>query len=232
VFRDEAQPCQRVIGDASPCARLGCTLFGFGSPTNQVFEMAKLGSTRGGGTSRVRFIMLDAHPQRVVDQNSHLDQPELETVDEVQTSAPAAGGDATPRPARKPRVTTPKVLEIDLNSEPPFIDFATEKNPSSHPKRCLVAALWLKQARGIEVFTEDHIYTCYRKAKWPTQVRDFRQLLRNLKHDQHIVSRDDGFAINHLGKLRWRSLAPRRRIAHGVDRAGRADPIFRRDAAT
>jgi hypothetical protein len=142
-----------------------------------------------------------APPQRGVEQNGHLDSSEIQAVDdEAQTVAPAPGGNAPLRPARKPRVSTPKVLEIDLNAEPSFLAFADQKQPSSHPKRCLVAAVWLKEARGIEVFNEDHIYTCYRKAKWPTTVKDFRQLLRNLKHDQQIVSRDDGYAINHLGE--------------------------------
>lgn len=38
------------------------------------------------------------------------------------------------------------------------------------------------------MFTEDYIYTCYRGAKWPITIRDFRQLLRNLKHSQHIIA--------------------------------------------
>jgi hypothetical protein len=101
------------------------------------------------------------------------------------------------------------VLEdVDLTSEPAFLQFAEAKKPDSHPKRFLAAIAWWKAARGLDGVTVDHIYTCYRHAEWPANIPDFAQPLRNLKFKQKIVQRADGlYAINHLGQ-------------HAVDKLG------------
>ena len=52
----------------------------------------------------------------------------------------------------------------------------------------------------IDAITVDHIYTCYRLLGWPTDIPDFAQPLRWLKHQQLFTSPERGkYAINHLG---------------------------------
>jgi hypothetical protein len=48
----------------------------------------------------------------------------------------------------------------------------------------------------------NHVYTCYRAAKWPTDIADFGAPLRNLKHQQLMIQTEEGYVINHLGLAR------------------------------
>jgi hypothetical protein len=112
----------------------------------------------------------------------------------------------SPRAPRKFR--SPEVLELDLATEPPFAQFAAEKNPSSHQMRYLTVAAWFKVHRGVEAITADHVYTCYRAVKWPTDVPDFAQPLRDLKGRQLLHLKEKGhYAINHLGLQEVENLA-------------------------
>jgi hypothetical protein len=101
--------------------------------------------------------------------------------------------------ARKP-APTPDVLDLDLTSEPSLASFAAKANPRSDHKRYLVIAAWLKEHRETSVITPDHVYTCYRALKWPTDKSDFAQPLRALKAKQFFTLPQKGqYAINHLG---------------------------------
>lgn len=107
-------------------------------------------------------------------------------------------GESKSRANRK--VVSPKVLEIDLNTPPSFIDFATDKNPSSLRLKFLVVAAWFKTQRQTDAITADHIYTCFRIIKWSTAMADFSKPLRDLKSQQFVERTGKGlYAINHLG---------------------------------
>ncbi|WP_343716381.1 hypothetical protein [Inquilinus sp.] len=124
-------------------------------------------------------------------------ESELGADDEIQV-------EPTPRPSkpRGPRKAgpTPEVLELDLTSGTSLASYAQKANPKSDRKRYLVIAAWFKEHRGIDAITVKHVYTCYRSLKWPTNINDFSQTLRDLKSDQLVTSPEKGaYAINHLG---------------------------------
>lgn len=108
---------------------------------------------------------------------------------------------ATSTPRSGPRkYRTPKVLELDLDSGVSFVSFAEPKKPTSDAKRFLVIAAWFKLHRDTPAITVDHIYTCYRKIKWPSAIDDFSKPFRKLKFVQHVEQKGKGlYAINHLG---------------------------------
>lgn len=180
---------------------------------------------KGGGASRIRFVMFDAEvaegeigqitsaiqnalraPAPIVQRiaapaaikvpetmNGH--EPELEVeVEEIEGAA-----ETTPARPRAPRKAAPKpsVIDFDIASEPPL---SLMVDPKSNHKRYLRIAAWLHDHRNIEAVTADHIYTCYRHLGWPTDILDFAQPLRELKHKQYFTTPERGkYAINQLG---------------------------------
>lgn len=190
--------------------------------------MAKGSTGKTGGSSRIRFVMVEAELahgdvgqitqaiqnalrgpsptiQRIASPNGAKviaqEVPEDEAEFEVEDAVDA---EVTPQPSktkvpRKP-APTPQVLDIDLTSQMSLASFAQKANPNSDRKRYLVIAAWFKEHRGIGAITADHIYTCYRSLKWPTAINDFAQPLRKLKADQFFTLPERGhYAINHLG---------------------------------
>jgi hypothetical protein len=188
--------------------------------------MAK-SSGKTGGTSRIRFIMFDADipdgeiqsvtqaisnalrgPSPVVKRiaapvppmNGHAEQStEPEVMDEAEEEVEAV--DVTPAATKKKaqrRVAAkPNVIPLDIESDPPLSSLGQF---SSNLKRYLAIAAWLHDHRNITVIDEDHIYTCYRHLGWPTDIPDFAQPLRSLKHKQYFESPESGkYAINQLG---------------------------------
>jgi hypothetical protein len=105
---------------------------------------------------------------------------------------------AAPRKKAQRRVAAkPQPIEIDVDSDPPLSSLGIFK---SNHKRYLAIAAWLHDHRGIEVIDERHIYTCYRLLGWPTDIADFAQPLRELKHKQYFESPETGkYAINQIG---------------------------------
>lgn len=191
--------------------------------------MARGPSKSSGGTSRVRFVMLDAEiaegditavthaiqnalrgpvANTVVKRiappapqlNGGADVPDSEVVDETAMEE-VDMVDATPA-APKPKTTRkaapkPNVIDIDITSEPPLSSLV---DPKSNHRRYLAIAAWLHDHRRIEAITADHIYTCYRHLGWPTDIPDFAQPLRELKHKQYFTTPERGkYAINQLG---------------------------------
>ncbi|MBR1275605.1 hypothetical protein [Bradyrhizobium sp. AUGA SZCCT0283] len=189
--------------------------------------MAK--SSKPTGTSRIKFIMFDAEiaddqipmvtqaitnalrgpnpaPKRLPPAASQLngndaaeehDEPDLfdalEEDETVDVTPAAQKKKVQRRVAPKPQV----VNEVDVTSDPPLSSIGTFK---SNHKRYLAIAAWLHDHRSIEVIDERHIYTCYRHLGWPTNINDFAQPLRELKHKQYFESPETGkYAINQLG---------------------------------
>jgi hypothetical protein len=109
---------------------------------------------------------------------------------------------ATSRPRASRKYPAPKVIDLDLNAGAvPFEKFAMAKgNPSAHLKRYLLSAYWLKENLGIESVNMNHIYTCYRKMGWNTNMRDFAQPLRDLaRNNANGEFKDGSFMINLMG---------------------------------
>jgi hypothetical protein len=118
--------------------------------------------------------------------------PTIEETTSVETLSEAPKQRAPRKPAPKPNV-----IEIDVASEPPLSSLV---DPGSNHRRYLAIAAWLHDHRKIEVINADHIYTCYRHLRWPIDILDFAQPLRELKHKQFFTSPERGkYAINQLG---------------------------------
>ena len=189
--------------------------------------MAK-NTQKSGGTARVRLIVLEAElPDGDVSQlaaalqnairspappvikrltstttpqvNGGSEQPAEEVYEEDQGEVDAVDvTPVSPKP-KTPRKAAPKptVIDIDITSEPPLSSLS---DPKSNHKRYLAIAAWLHDHRKIEAVTADHIYTCYRHLGWPTDILDFAQPLRELKHKQFFTTPERGkYAINQLG---------------------------------
>jgi hypothetical protein len=177
------------------------------------------------GTSRIRFVMVDAEiadgditsittaitnalrgPTPTVVKriaapatNGQAEPVEADLVEETDEELDAV--DVTPAAPRQktPRKAAPKpsVIELDITSDPPLSSLT---DPKSNHRRYLGIAAWLHDHRKIEAVTSDHIYTCYRHLGWPTDILDFAQPLRELKHKQYFATPERGkYAINQLG---------------------------------
>jgi hypothetical protein len=200
--------------------------------------MAKSGTTRSGGTSRIRFIMLDAELvegdlTQVVHaiQNALRPNPAIQSradagpalsasvqlpqIEDIQpTTNEQAISEDMERPVPKAARSKPRkhpsveVVEIDLNSAPSFADFIADKDIDSDVDRFLTVAAWFRECRQISEITANHVYTCYRAARWPSNIKDFAQPLRNLKFQKFMTSPSRGlFAINHIGLARVTGLS-------------------------
>lgn len=190
--------------------------------------MAKQPNSKS-GTSRIRFIMLDAEiPEGDLSQITAAIQNALKPTTIIQQrvlspSQPTSLTDGTgdgealdddvidlepseiapaAKPPRTPRIrkpTTPDVLDVDLNSDVSLDSFANEHPPASEPERYLVIAAWFKEHRDVAAITTAHVYTAYRSLKW-SLIEDFGWPLRSLKKEKYMSSPARGeYVINHLG---------------------------------
>jgi hypothetical protein len=187
--------------------------------------MAKSG--KPGGTSRIKFIMFDAEiaddqiqavtqaitnalrtpnvvtkrlaapPARLNGNGAaeHVDEPEVDDAEELDAVdvTPAA-----PKKKAQRRVAPkPNIIPIDTDSEPPLSSLGSFK---SNHKGYLAIAAWMHDHRNTPVVTQDEIYSCYRLLRWPTDILDFAQPLRELKHKQYFATPERGkYAINQVG---------------------------------
>jgi hypothetical protein len=185
--------------------------------------------TPKGGTSRIRFIMLEAElPDGDLTQITAAIQNALKpttTVIQQRIGSPGAiallenerngevGEELTeledhevgtvpvkPKVERTRKPTTPDVLDLDLTSALSLESFANEHSPNSETERNLVIAAWFKEHRDTGAVTAAHIYTAYRAIGWSVGLEDFSWPLRTLKRDKFMSSPNRGeYAINHLG---------------------------------
>jgi len=188
--------------------------------------MAK--SSKSTGTSRIKFIMFDAEiaddqiqsvtqaitnalrgpapvPKRLApipqQLNGNLaaaeesDEPSL--FDNIEEEEPIDLTATAPKSRKKRVAPKPNMIAIDTESEPKL---STLVDGKSNHKRYLTIAAWLHDHRETPVITQDHVYSCYRLLGWPTDIPDFAQPLRELKHKQYFESPERGkYAINQLG---------------------------------
>jgi hypothetical protein len=194
--------------------------------------MATKSNAKTSGTSRIRFIMVDAEiaddqiqsvtqaitsalrgPNTVTKRipapapplNGSNGLAEHEEPDLFDTVADADDGAdaldvtlAAPKKKAQRRVAPkPTVIPIVTDGDPPLSSLV---DPKSNHRRYLMIAAWLHDHRETPVITQDHIYSCYRLLGWPTDILDFAQPLRELKHKQYFTSPERGkYAINQLG---------------------------------
>jgi hypothetical protein len=181
------------------------------------------------GTSKIKFIMFDAEiaddqiqavtqaitnalrgptpapkrlpppPPQLNSGNGTIEEPDepdlFDNIDEAETV------DVTPaapkKKAQRRAAPKPNMVPIDTDSEPPLSSLGEFKN---NHKGYLAIAAWLHDHRNTPVVTQDDIYSCYRLLGWPTDILDFAQPLRELKHKQYFTTPERGkYAINQLG---------------------------------
>lgn len=162
-----------------------------------------LRSPDGAGSTRraITTIAQKGPPANDRPAGDEAEDVEMSEADEAPSEGEASSA-SSPRvsqPRRPPK--TPAVIDVDLMTGVSFESFAREKNPSSDLKRFLVVAAWFKDHRQLSSITADHVYTCYRAVKWSTNITDFGQPLRNLKHRQLMGAGENKgeYSINHLG---------------------------------
>lgn len=125
-------------------------------------------------------------------------EPEYDADSEVATTSE---NERAPRRSTPRRLSTPTVVDVDLNSgDMPFETYAAQKQPSTDLNKHLVVASWFKAYRDTPTVTADHAYTCYRKMGWSTSIKVFAQPFRDLQRKGHGTMKDGNFAINHLGE--------------------------------
>jgi hypothetical protein len=133
-----------------------------------------------------------------------LGTPEVAEVEEdAAVEVEGNGGEPTTSKPRAPRrISSPKVLsDIDLNSgDVPFEKFANEKGPKATLSRYLLVAYWFKKYRNLDEVTSNHVFTCYKKMSWGTDIRDFAQALRDNARQGRGEMKKGAFAINHIGE--------------------------------
>ena len=188
-------------------------------------------STKGTGTSKIRFIMLDAEmpegdlseitaaiqnalrPATVVNTRQVGKPVQMLSSDEDDQEEVADFEDADVEPASKPaakrRPAKRKVVDLDLDSDVSLASFAEKYPPKSDQERFLVALLWMKEHRpDLDAISADHLFTAFRRMEWPSGAKDFTQPLRTLKKDQFVDSESRGsYVINHVGEARVKKLA-------------------------
>lgn len=172
-------------------------------------------TTKSAGTSRVRFIMLEAEmpegdlaqittaiqnalkpagfaPARITRDNGFaLERPVPDDhaieLDDEQAMELEEAPKVPKAPARSKKPAKRKVLDIDLETETAFTTYIAQHPPKTEQDRHLLAVAYFQEHRpDIEGVTVDHVYTCFRKAGWSAGKADFGQPLRSLKSSQLI----------------------------------------------
>jgi|SRR5579884_1281525 hypothetical protein len=191
--------------------------------------MARNFSGKASAPSRIRFVMVEAElahgdmGQIIQTIQNALRSPTAAPVKRLGTTTAAYG--ATPEPEIEPEVEpveeneaidarpapvkargsrkpspTPEIVTIDMDGDVSLATFAQGKDARSQHKKYLITAAWLKEHRGVDGVTADHIYTCFRKMAWPTNIPDFWQPLRSLKAKKYFSKNDKNeYEINHIG---------------------------------
>ena len=169
----------------------------------------------GNGTSRIRFIMLEAEmpegdltqitnaiqnalrpasingprvpkPQGSMVSADENDEQDVVDGEEADDAAPNESP-AKSTAQRKWKPAKRKVVDIDLDKEPSLESFVAKYQPKTDRDKHLVVVAFLTEHRAeLEGANLDHVYTCFRKLGWPSGAKDFGQPLRDLKATQLV----------------------------------------------
>jgi hypothetical protein len=87
---------------------------------------------------------------------------------------PTKGKTAKSSTKAKSTFSVVKNLNLKPADQDSFLDFAGNKKPTSHKQKIVVCIYYLKNLIRIEEARLDHVYTCYKVAKWrlPTNLRN------------------------------------------------------------
>lgn len=136
----------------------------------------------------------NAHPIAAADLG-------IEDAEVVQTDAEAPvepAAPAKPRSASSPR--QPKYLS-DLDPQNEFKDYAAKNPQTKHSKRFLLAAMWLCSVKRKGTVNIDQVFTCYRTAGWPANIRDWDSIFRNSVKQNWMRRVSSGeYVMNPLGE--------------------------------
>jgi hypothetical protein len=130
------------------------------------------------------------------------DAMETEVAEEAEFEEISPAAQSASRQSRQRRTVsrTPKVIDLDMNTEVSLAEFARDKDVGSQAKKYMVCAAWFKEHRSIDAVTEHHIYTCFKAMNWSTNIPNFAQPLRDLKAKQQFFEKSEkGYEINHIG---------------------------------
>ena len=129
-----------------------------------------------------------------VAEESHLEESGLTEATEEETPVVTA----KPKPQYNPPV--PKYLhELDPQNE--FKEYASKSPQTQHTKRYLLAAVWLRDFKGKETMNTDQVYTCYKTAGWPINIKDWDSNFRSLVKRQWMRRTETGeYTINPVGE--------------------------------
>lgn len=184
--------------------------------------MARQPNNRNGGTTKVRFLMLEAEGnesdlaqifsaiQSAVKPSTTIIQQRLAAASTEQLLVGAQSGDdalehddaddviapekvSRPKSKTARKPTTPDVLDMDADAEASLKAFADQHSGvDSDVERYLVIAAWFKEHRETPAVTTAHIYTGLRMMSWPTAIEDFGGILRYLKKQKLMTSGNRG----------------------------------------
>ena len=108
----------------------------------------------------------------------------------------------TSKPKHKPPLPA-YIHDLDMKGTggKSFKEYAEEKAPTTHAKRYLVAALWLKEYGNSPTITVNKLFTCYKTAGWPLNITDWDVNFRNqVKNDKFRRVSAKEYAITPLGE--------------------------------
>jgi hypothetical protein len=140
-------------------------------------------------------------PSRAIIDNG-VDTAAESEIEETDLEAPHPEPVTTSKPRAQRRFPTPKVVaDVDLNSgDMSFEKFAKEKNPTATLGRYLLVAYWFKRYRNLDSINFNHVYTCFKKMGWGTDIPDFVQPLRDNARQGRGEMKRAHFTINHIGE--------------------------------
>ncbi|UZE46999.1 hypothetical protein ONR75_18520 [Rhodopseudomonas sp. P2A-2r] len=194
--------------------------------------MAKSSAPKTTGTSKIRFILVEAEIaddqiQSVTQAITNALRGPAATQTIKRIAAPSNGAEehqeiegeaeevledeaveapvrARSTTPRKTTVVTPELLDIDFDSyEVPLVSFASNYKTDGQVARYLLVCAWFQEHGGVAKVTPSHVYSAFKWLKWTSSAKDFAQPLRQLKSDELLGSSEKGtYTINHVGLKR------------------------------
>lgn len=134
---------------------------------------------------------------------------EVDETDETDEEVEQATAEDTSRSTTSPRRTPPKkpprpakVIDLDLgNGDASFASYCIAKNPKTQVDKYVLIGAWLREHRGINEITIDHVHTVYKHMSWK-EPDDLVQVLRDLKRRNEWFDKGKApgsYAINGVG---------------------------------
>ena len=115
---------------------------------------------------------------KIIDTETE-DPPEAPPPEE-EAASPEPSDDGKPKKPLAPKQSFLSDFNLSPAGMPAWKDFAAEKAPQTENNKFLIASLWTQTHGGVDPFTGNHLFTCFRAMDWKTQV-DMTQPLRAMK---------------------------------------------------